>query len=77
MAKKLVCKKCRINKNESGTKGLCRKCALNEGFKACSKCNKMFIQRLPRQRICPKCRVNSASGWGIGPYGGAAGLGKS
>lgn len=77
MAKKLVCKKCRINKNESGTKGLCRKCALNEGFKSCGKCNKLFIQRLPMQRICPKCRVNSASGWGIGPYGGPAGLGKS
>jgi len=77
MAKKLVCKKCRINKNESGTKGFCRKCAFDEGFKACSKCNKLFIQRLPRQRICLKCRVNSASGWDIGSYGGPAGLGKN
>lgn len=77
MVKKLVCNKCRLNKNESGTRGLCRQCALESGFKACSKCNKLFSLGKPRQRICSKCRMNGTSGWGIGPYGGPAGLGKN
>lgn len=76
MTKKVVCSKCRISKNVSGTKGLCRNCAIVAGYKACSRCNRLFIPRLPRQRICPKCRVNTASGWDIGAYGGPAGLGK-
>ena len=77
MTKKVVCSKCRVNKNVSGTGGFCRTCALTKGFKSCTRCNKMFIPRQPRLRLCSQCRFNSSSGWEIGPYGGPAGLGKN
>ncbi len=76
MAKKRFCTKCKINKNVSGTKGLCRECALLNGFKACSKCNKLFIQKTSGARLCGRCRINNKGGWNIGAWG-QPGLGKN
>lgn len=75
MAKKRFCIKCKINRNVSGTKGLCRQCALLNGFKACSKCNKLFIQKISKVRLCGTCRINNQRGWDIGAWG-HPGLGK-
>jgi hypothetical protein len=50
MAKKVVCSKCKVNKNVSGTGGFCRECATSKGFKSCSRCNKMFTPRASRQK---------------------------
>ena len=76
MAKKIYCLKCKVNRNVSGTKGLCRECALANGFKVCSKCNKLFIQRTLGSRLCGKCRLNNQRGWNIGAWG-QPGLGKN
>jgi hypothetical protein len=76
MAKRVLCSKCKVKKNVSGTGGFCRECATSKGFKSCSRCNKMFTPKAPRQKLCPQCRVNRSSGWDIGSYGGPAGLGK-
>ena len=75
MAKKRYCTICKINRNMSGTKGLCRTCALTKGFKSCGKCNKVFTPKRERQRNCSNCLVNSKVGWEIGP-GGPVGRGK-
>lgn len=66
MAKKLYCTICKVNRNVSGTKGLCRTCALTKGFKSCGKCNKIFTPKRELQRNCSQCLVNSHGGWGIG-----------
>ena len=69
MAKKRICSKCKINRVVSGTKGLCRGCALVNGFKACTKCNKLFIPKTSSVRICNKCRMNNQVSWNIGAWG--------
>lgn len=76
MAKKLYCTICKVNRNVSGTKGLCRECALRKGFKECSKCKKLFVQKTSGARLCGKCRVNNQKGWNIGAWG-QPGLGKN
>lgn len=76
MAKKKLCLKCKAPKVVSGAKGLCKACALENGFKACKKCNKLFLYKTAREKLCSQCRFNNQKGWNIGAWG-QPGTGKN
>lgn len=63
--KKILCTACELNRRRRHTRGKYTACALNTGFKVCSKCKAMYKLTKVRQRTCGKCFTRGEALWPV------------